>query len=348
MRERVENRADPTHIRPEVVGVLCAGSFVCDIVAAGLPQIGGPGDLIYAPHGISLSVGGHSANVSIDLVQLGQKKVAAAGCIGDDLFGDYLEGELGRRGVHVYLERLTDMGTAKNIALVVEGEDRRFYAELAANTMLSPGRVLSALDDVEPGVFFLGTVGGLRLIDRHLTEVLSEARSRRCLTFVDIIVPNGGSWEQLTEALPLIDVLHCNDRESAALTGTENQHEAADELLRRGVGFVLITMGSMGLLAYTERLKLQMPAFRVDAMDPTGAGDALCAGVIHALLDASTDRVRPPLEAEGPLKRVLLEGAAAGAACVTAPGATTAVTRPMVDRLIREQGEAVWSSASHL
>ena len=38
MRERVENGADPTHIRPEVVGVLCAGSFVCDIVAAGLPQ----------------------------------------------------------------------------------------------------------------------------------------------------------------------------------------------------------------------------------------------------------------------------------------------------------------------
>ena len=91
MRERVENGADPTHIRPEVVGVLCAGSFVCDIVAAGLPQIGGPGDLIYAPHGISLSVGGHSANVSIDLVQLGQKKVAAAGCIGNYIIQDMEE-----------------------------------------------------------------------------------------------------------------------------------------------------------------------------------------------------------------------------------------------------------------
>jgi ribokinase len=329
-----------------VADVLCAGSFVCDIVAAGLPSIGKPGDLIYAPQGIRLSVGGHSANVSIGLVQLGQENVAATGCIGDDLFGEYLEKELSRSGVRTYPEILTDVSTAKNIALVVEGEDRRFYSELAANTMLSPDHVLSALDETKPRVFFLGTVGGLRLIDRQLTEMLGKAQNRQCLTLVDIIMPNGGGWEQLPESLHLIDVLHCNDTESAALTGIDNPFEAVDELLRGGVAFVIITMGSRGLLACTKRLKLQLPAFRVDAVDPTGAGDALCAGLIHALLEASADKGRYHFTDEGFLKRALLEGAAAGAACVTALGATTAVTRKKVDWLIKEQGKTVWGAAS--
>jgi len=67
--------------------VLCAGSFVCDIIAAHLPAMGAPGSLTYAPRGIELAAGGHSANVSIDLSQLGLRGVAAAGAVGEDPLG---------------------------------------------------------------------------------------------------------------------------------------------------------------------------------------------------------------------------------------------------------------------
>jgi len=321
--------------------VLCCGSFVCDMVAAGIPSTGEPGETIYAPHGIEVSVGGHAANVAIDLVQLGLPDVAAAGCIGDDVFGDYLEGELGRRGVVVYAERLIDFNTAKNIALIVEGEDRRFFAELAANTMLSVSHVLSTLDDARPALFYLGTVGGLRFIDQNLPEVLDAARGMGSLTFVDVIKPDGGGWRRLTSALPLIDMLHCNMQESTALTGGSDPGAAADILLDEGIGLAMITMGSRGLVAATESAKLTMPAFEVDAFDPTGAGDAFCAGVIHALLSESVGRKALPHIPLRVLKRVLAQGAAAGAACVTSAGATTAVTRAVVDRLICEQGKDV-------
>ncbi len=60
-----------------------------DIVAPHLPAIPPPGGLIYAPEGISVNVGGHAANASIDLAGLGQGGVAAAGCVGDDMLGPH-------------------------------------------------------------------------------------------------------------------------------------------------------------------------------------------------------------------------------------------------------------------
>ena len=43
------------------------------------------------------------------------------------------------------------------------------------------------------------------------------------------------------------------------------------------------------------------------------------------------------------LKSLLLRGSAAGASCVTAVGATTAVLKGAVDKLIEEQGERIWA-----
>ena len=122
---------------------------MCDLIAPDLPRMGEPGDLIYAPNGIHISIGGHAANVSIDLTQLGSPDVAVAGCIGDDVLGDFIETQLRQHDLKVYAERLTNVHTSKNMVLVVRGEDRRFYAELAANTMLSREHVITALEEPE-------------------------------------------------------------------------------------------------------------------------------------------------------------------------------------------------------
>jgi sugar/nucleoside kinase (ribokinase family) len=57
------------------------------------------------------------------------------GGIGDDVLGDYIESKLTRRGLHVYPERILEAHISKNLVLIVKGEDRRFYAELSANTL---------------------------------------------------------------------------------------------------------------------------------------------------------------------------------------------------------------------
>ena len=328
--------------------VLCAGSFVCDIIAAGLDHIAAPGELVYVPLGIDLKPGGHSANVAIDLTQLGISDVAAIGGIGDDLFGEFMEGELVKRGVAVYPERFGELHTAKNIAIIVEGEDRRFIAELTANTMLSPSHVISTLEDSHPDVFYLGTVGGLRLVDEDLVEVLQAAKGLGCLTMLDVIMPHGFGWDSLTQALGFADILHCNETESTALTGLSDPSEAARRLVEEGVSLVIVTIGPHGLVAATKGIGLRMPAFKVDSVDPTGAGDAFSAGFLDALLKSGADLKSIEAISLETLKGVLLAGEAAGAACVTAIGASTAVTRENVDGLISSQGESILGASTDI
>ena len=327
--------------------VLCSGSFMCDFIAPDLPRIGEPGDLVYAPKGIHLHPGGHAANVAISLAQLGRRDTAVAGSIGNDILGNFMEDELRKKGLEVYPERL-DQPTSKNIALVVKGEDRRFYAQLAANTMLTPGHVLRVLEETRPEILYQGTVGGLRLVDGELDTILGRARDMGCLTLVDVIRPHEEGWRRLHESLPIVDILHCNGYEGEALTGETDPAASARSLIQEGVRLCLITLGSEGLVAAWGDTGLRMPAFEVDEVDQTGAGDAFCAGLIDALLNGGVNRSDLRGASPGAMKPVLLRGSAAGAVCVMAPGATTAVTRENVEALIKEQGEKVWAEIQPL
>ena len=320
--------------------VLCSGSFICDFIAADLPGMGNPGDLIYPPGGISLHPGGHSANVAIDLAQLGRKDTAAVGSIGDDVLGDYIESELTRRGLQAYPERIPGAHTAKNIVLIVKGEDRRFYAELSANTLLTPDHVQMALDETRPELLYQGTVGGLKLLDSEIGIILCEAKAKGEVTVLDVVRPYDGGWDGLLSVFPLIDVFHCNGYESQVLTGEKDPMTACETLVRRGAGLAMITLGPRGLVAGWGENLLRVPVFEVDSVDPTGAGDAFCAGVIDSLLDHPALNDVRELSVED-AETILLKGSAAGAACVTSIGATTAVTREKADSLMKEQGGRV-------
>ena len=333
-------------MRPKLTGVLCSGSFICDFIAHNLPKIGEPGDLIYAPEGISLHVGGHAANVAINLVQLQRSDISVVGAIGTDVLGEFLVKELLKKDLKVCSERFPEFHTAKNIALIVEGQDRRFIAELSANTMLTPQHVLGALREFQPEIFYQGTVGGLRYVDREIKALLIEAKAMNALTFVDVVRPYNGSWDSLKDAFDLIDVFHCNKQEVTALTDDDDVLNAIKTLIGKEIGLVLVTLGAEGFIAAWGKNMLKIPTFRVSSIDPTGAGDSFCAGIVDALLTQETKDISSMNMEEA--KQIFLRGSAAGAACVTSTGATQAVTKKNVDALIKDQGSEVWAMAKNL
>jgi sugar/nucleoside kinase (ribokinase family) len=183
--------------------VTCAGILVVDFIAADLPKVSNPGELTFARKGIEMHVGGHVANVSIDLMKLGveQGEVSCIGSVGEDIFGDFLESELKKYWIVTHLQRKQNVGTAKTIVLIVTGEDRRFHHDTAANWFLEPRFVTSTLEKEHPVIFYLGGVGLTGKLDKKLTKVLQKARNQGCLTFVDPVSPYLHEWDFIIPAL---------------------------------------------------------------------------------------------------------------------------------------------------
>ena len=325
--------------------VTCAGIIVADLIAAGLPKVSEPGELTFTELGIILHIGGHAANVSVDLLKLGLKRgeVSSIGAIGEDIFGDFIENFLKEHGVVCRLQKIKDVGTSKDLILVVKGEDRRFHVDVGANWYLSVEHVKGVLDEERPLIFYVGGSGFLGEFDERLPEVLKEAKGLGCLTFLDPVTPYKRGWDIFIPALRWTDIFHCNNTEAEMITGESEPVEAAGRLLGEGAKLALITMGDKGLIARTEDAILEMPAFKVKAVDPTGAGDAFCAGVIYGLIGLRGVRGGIPLLgiSGDNLVQVLLQGEAAGAACVSMVGTTAGVTRERVDGILREQSPDV-------
>jgi sugar/nucleoside kinase (ribokinase family) len=61
--------------------VTCAGILVADMFAVDLPKVSAPGELTFVPRGIEMYVGGHSANVSINLRRMGLSE-GDVSCVG--------------------------------------------------------------------------------------------------------------------------------------------------------------------------------------------------------------------------------------------------------------------------
>ncbi|EDP13295.1 hypothetical protein CLOBOL_06461 [Enterocloster bolteae ATCC BAA-613] len=92
------------------------------------------------------------------------------------------------------------------------------------------------------------------------------------------------------ELLGKIDLITPNEVEAEILTGIKVDSEeaadkAADWFFSKGVKNVLITLGHRGVYINTGEKKGIIPAYKVEAVDTTGAGDAFNGGLLAALAE---------------------------------------------------------------
>jgi len=323
------------------LNLTAVGVLVADIIAADLPKVASPGELVVLPRSVELHIGGHPANITIDLVNLGQvgSRLKAVGAVGQDIFGEFVLNTLAANGIRTSISTY-DVGTMKNIILVVKGEDRRFHVELGASWELKADEVIAALEEEPPRIFYIVS-GMCRDVDNRIAEIMSRASDLGCITFLDVITAIGIDWGGIRNAMKYSDVFHCNTLEMLNLTGSSDFNSSTEKMLGLGVKLMLLTDGEKGAYAIDKEKKVTQPAFRVEPIDPTGAGDAFCAGIMDMMFrrDMRKDQLS---DLPAPLMIELLErGQAAGAACVTAIGTTTGVTAERIADIIRLQGEEV-------
>lgn len=297
---------------------------MADVYRHGEDPLGGLG-LVARP-------GGAPANVAIAAARLGGDS-AFLGAIGQDLFGDYILQTLEREGVdvrHVSRAESRLRTTTAYVEFTASG-DRSFTfyrTNPAADEALSPDHVPEAALS-GAGAFCCGSIPLIREPAR--SAVHHAARTARSLNVPVAMDVNLRShlWESLDEARrqidPILEIctfIKLSDDELEPLLGTADPDEAANELLERGVPLVLVTGGSEGAMYATSGFRGRVASFEVEAVDPTGAGDAFTAAVLSRLLEGSG---KAPLDEAIREERLVadsvLRGVAAGALACTGYGA---------------------------
>jgi sugar/nucleoside kinase (ribokinase family) len=111
--------------------------------------------------------------------------------------------------------------------------------------------------------------------------------------------------------------------ESLAATLFGSAERAVRELARSGAALPIVTRGRAGALAWIDGGAAASPAFAIEAVDTTGAGDAFRAGIAHGLLLGASIA-----------EQVRLAHAVAACACMAAGAQGSLPTRPALDRFL--------------
>jgi ribokinase len=208
------------------------------------------------------------------------------GAVGDDPFGREARDALADGGVDVgSLLTLSGRSTGVALILVDERGENSIAVAGGANAALTSVQVRQALRGLALGPGDVVLVGHeIRTGATH--EALRQARLARATAILNP-APAGGLQP---ETLALAGVLTPNDLELTDLAGEGSPSVRARRLLGDGSSdrAVLVSLGRRGVLLVAGRQARAIPAPRVEAVDTTGAGDAL-NGALAAGLAAGLD-----------------------------------------------------------
>ncbi|RLS44316.1 MAG: carbohydrate kinase family protein [Planctomycetota bacterium] len=295
--------------------ILCAGLVVADFVGAPIPAIPDSGRLTKTSR-IEMAIGGCAANTAIDLSKL-DARVGIVGLVGADAMGQFSRAALEREHVSCdYLGVSETTQTSATLIVNVLGEDRRFIHAVGANAEFT-GETLTA--DVLQQCRIL-CVGGFalnpKLSGENVRQAFQAARKLGVTTALDVVIGDPApAWDMLQEVLPETDLFLPNQDEGRLILGLDDPSEQARRFHAAGAKSVIITRGGEGSIFYNGHEMYEAAAFPVEQVDGTGGGDAFVAGYLYGLLKQAA-----PVEC-------LAYGAAMGASCVRAAGATTSVFR---------------------
>jgi len=295
--------------------IVCLGILVADVIGRPLRSIPAAGSLVLVDE-MSLHTGGCAANAATALAKL-DLPVEAIGKVGEDPFGDFVIDVLQERGIGTRgVKRDAQVGTSVTMVLVDPDGERRFVHYIGANASLT-------IDDIDfeliSGAAILHIGGSLVLpgIDGQPTaNLLKQARQAGVITFLDTVWDDTGRWMALLEpSLPYIDYFIPSLPEAQAITGFDQPEMIARVLIDQGVRTVALKMGPDGCLVMTGNYDLlRLPAFDVEVVDATGAGDAFAAGFMSGIWQGWS------------LDKTARFASALGAMCVTGVGAAGCVS----------------------
>lgn len=255
--------------------VVCIASWNVDLVA----RVAAPlarGQTLLASHFERLP-GGKGSNAAIAAARQGAR-VGLVARVGGDDFGQMGLDLWQREGIDSrHVQRAPGQANGTALILVYPDGDNSIAIYPGAGSGLDAQQVEQARD----------MIAGARLVMASCEVPLSAtqaafgwARAQGVITLL-----NPAPAMALPDALwPLIDVLTPNEGELHQLAGVESTDRAAQALLARGVGALVVTLGARGCRLYRDgHAPVAVAGHAVDVVDTVGAGDTFTGALAAAL-----------------------------------------------------------------
>lgn len=286
--------------------ILVVGSINMDVTIF-TDRIPSAGETI-AGTGFLLSPGGKGANQAVAAARM-DAETTMYGCVGDDVFGHELTRSLGADGVDIRaVKALSGVSTGVASITVCNG-DNRIILSAGANARVGLEPSLEPLVEASDALLLQ-----LEIPLKTVFAVIDMAHGRGKRVFLTP-APAAALPEELYAK---IDYLLPNEGESSALlgrdiTGDQDVYWALNRFRALGVAEPVITLGERGVGLFLDGEPRILPAYRVQSVDTTAAGDTFTGALASAITGGMA-----LFEAVDFAQR-------AAAICVTRPGAQNAI-----------------------
>ena len=224
--------------------------------------------------------GGSGGNVAVALSRLGVK-TSFIGKLGGDAAGWRLLSEFIKDGVDVTSVVIDKTKrTSRSFIVAGEAQRKRTYIFATKDTALSlahPDEInWNLMKDAE--IFYIGETF------LEISELIAGYGSNlgKTIVYRPTIHYLVQGLEKLEGILRKTNILIINETGWKILK--EKGVKSEEEILRKGPDIFIITRGKKGCDTYTTDFSFHVDAYKVEAVDESGAGDAFAAGLIAALL----------------------------------------------------------------
>ena len=253
-----------------------------DVVGVGLNATD---TMIRLPHFPSLGskVGFHSA----DILPGGQVASAMAACqqwglrtryvgkVGEDNAAAVHRAEFARLGVETHLLTANACDSQQAVILVDDAGERTVLWKRDSRLILRPDELKRE---------WIANARTLH-VDGHDTEAAALAACWAREAGIPVVADLDDLYSGVEALLPNIDYLITSRDIPERLCGEEDLHKSLPEVRERyGCRITGATLGHDGVLAWDGSQFHYAPAFQVETVDTTGAGDIFHAGFIYGLL----------------------------------------------------------------
>lgn len=230
-----------------------------------------PGETISALD-VTTAGGGKGANQAIAAAKSGAQTTFISR-VGEDSFGEFMMKQLKSYGVSLdYVQTTPEEATGHAYITLDSSGQNDIIINHGANYLLNEKDIDAASDLLDK----IDCV--IAQFETPIEATLEAFRIAKKKGAVTILNPAPAIKEIPKELLEMTDLITPNETESALITGIEIHDQAdlkknAEKLHQLGINNVVITYGDKGAYLSTADVEELLPAYHVETVDTTGAGD---------------------------------------------------------------------------